>query len=117
MATEDRNIGEAAPRILVVEDSPVIALAIEEMLQAIGMLPIGPFGNIAAALDAADNEQLDAAVHHRQRLCRLDHAPGVASSDTATQTIQRTTASETRRTTHRRLDQQDGKPSFGCLSR
>jgi DNA-binding response OmpR family regulator len=46
----------------VIEDSPVVALAIEEMLQAFGMLPVGPFGNIAAALDAAENEEVDAAI-------------------------------------------------------
>jgi CheY-like chemotaxis protein len=62
-AGHDRNLQGAAPlRILVAEDSPVVALAIEEMLQVFGMLPVGPFGNIAAALDAAENEQVDAAI-------------------------------------------------------
>jgi DNA-binding NtrC family response regulator len=32
------------------------------MLQAFGTLTIGPFGNIAAALNAAENEELDVAI-------------------------------------------------------
>lgn len=62
MTAHDRNAREPAPRILVVEDSPVVALALEDMLPSFGMIPIGPFGNIAAALSAAENEHLDAAI-------------------------------------------------------
>jgi CheY-like chemotaxis protein len=63
MATNNRNVQANAPlRVLVVEDSPIVALAIEEMLQEFGMFPIGPFGNMAAALNAAEDEQLDSAI-------------------------------------------------------
>lgn len=50
------------PRILVVEDSPVVSLAFEGMLDNVGMEAVGPFGNMADALKAAENEPLDAAI-------------------------------------------------------
>jgi CheY-like chemotaxis protein len=111
MATNNRNVQANAPlRVLVVEDSPIVALAIEEMLQEFGMFPIGPFANMAAARNATEDEHLDAAivdlnpgsesvltfqrprsppdpVHHCQRLRRLNHARWVARSVTVTQTI------------------------------
>jgi CheY-like chemotaxis protein len=49
-------------RILIVEDSPVIALAIEDMLHALGHVPLGPVGNMASALEMARTGQMDAAV-------------------------------------------------------
>ena len=49
-------------RILIVEDSPVIALATEDMLRAFGYVPLGPAGNMAAALDLAESEEMDAAI-------------------------------------------------------
>ncbi len=52
----------AALRILIVEDSPVIALAAEDMLRAFGYVPLGPVGNMADALALAENEDMDAAI-------------------------------------------------------
>lgn len=49
-------------RILIIEDSPVIALATEEMLSAFGYMPVGPFGNMAAALEFAEGGKMDAAI-------------------------------------------------------
>jgi CheY-like chemotaxis protein len=49
-------------RILVVEDSPVVADACEDMLQDLGCVVIGPATNMAAALQLAADEKLDAAV-------------------------------------------------------
>lgn len=49
-------------RILVVEDSPVIALATEDMLRALGHVPLGPVGNMATALELVESEGMDAAV-------------------------------------------------------
>jgi CheY-like chemotaxis protein len=49
-------------RILVIEDSPVVALACEDMLRDMGCVPVGPAINMAAALQLAADEQLDAAV-------------------------------------------------------
>ncbi len=52
----------AGYRILVVEDDMMIALQVEEALQALGCLVIGPVGKLDAALRLAGDEQLDAAV-------------------------------------------------------
>lgn len=50
------------PRILVVEDSPVVADILREMLIELGFDVVGPIGNFALALEAAASETLDAAV-------------------------------------------------------
>jgi CheY-like chemotaxis protein len=49
-------------RILVVEDSPVVAVACEDMLRDMGCVVIGPATNMAAALQLATEEQLDGAI-------------------------------------------------------
>jgi DNA-binding NtrC family response regulator len=51
-----------ALRILIIEDSPVIALATEEMLSASGFVPAGPVGNMASALEYVENGEMDAAI-------------------------------------------------------
>jgi DNA-binding NtrC family response regulator len=49
-------------RILIIEDSPVIALATEEMVRASGYVPAGPVGNMASALEYVENGEMDAAI-------------------------------------------------------
>ena len=49
-------------KILVVEDSPVVADASEDMLGDLGCSVIGPTGNMAIALQLAETEPLDAAI-------------------------------------------------------
>jgi CheY-like chemotaxis protein len=49
-------------RILVVEDSPVVAEVLKEMLLDFGCEVVGPVGNMAVALELAQSERLDAAV-------------------------------------------------------
>ena len=49
-------------RILVVEDETLIAVAIEEVLQDLGCVVVGPVGKLDAALRLAREEALDAAV-------------------------------------------------------
>ena len=49
-------------RILVVEDETLIAVAIEEVLQGLGCVVVGPVGKLDAALLLARDEALDAAV-------------------------------------------------------
>lgn len=49
-------------RILVVEDEMIIALSIEETLQELGCVVVGPVGRLDAALRLAGDEALDAAV-------------------------------------------------------
>ncbi len=60
---EERMTSKAiARRILIIEDSPVIALATEEMISALGHIPAGPLGNMASALEYAESGEMDAAV-------------------------------------------------------
>ena len=49
-------------RILVVEDAPMIALDLEEMLRGLGWEVVGPTGSMATALELAADETLDAAI-------------------------------------------------------
>ena len=49
-------------RILVIEDSPVVADASEDMLHDLGFEVVGPAGNMATALQLAQDEQLDGAI-------------------------------------------------------
>jgi len=49
-------------RVLMVEDSPVVAVACEDMLRDMGCVPVGPATNMAAALQLASDEPLDAAI-------------------------------------------------------
>ncbi len=51
-----------ARRILVVEDSPVVAQACEDMLGDMGCIVVGPATNMAAALQLATDEALDGAL-------------------------------------------------------
>ena len=52
----------AGKRILVVEDSPLIAAATEQMLQDMGCVVVGPTGSLAVATDLARDEAIDAGV-------------------------------------------------------
>ncbi len=49
-------------RVLVVEDESLIAMLIEDMLTEEGCTVCGPFGSVADALAASEDQQLDAAV-------------------------------------------------------
>jgi DNA-binding NtrC family response regulator len=49
-------------RILIVEDSPVVSAACEDMLSDMGCVGVGPAANMAAALQLASEEALDAAI-------------------------------------------------------
>ena len=52
----------AGRRILVVEDEMLIAACIEEILQNLGCIVVGPAGRLDTALRLAADEALDAAV-------------------------------------------------------
>ncbi len=52
----------AGRRILVVEDSPVVAEASEDMLRDMGCIVVGPAANMASALQLASEQELDAAI-------------------------------------------------------
>ena len=49
-------------RILVVEDDMLIAMLIEQVLQDLGCIVVGPVGRLDAALRLAGSEALDAAI-------------------------------------------------------
>ena len=52
----------AGRRVLVVEDSPLIATVLEDMLTDMGCKVVGPTGNMAFAVDLARTEEMDAAI-------------------------------------------------------
>lgn len=52
----------AGRRVLVVEDSPLIAAVLEDILQDLGCTVVGPIGNMAFAVDLAKTEAMDAAI-------------------------------------------------------
>lgn len=52
----------ARQRILIVEDEPLIAFALETMLLEVGFDVAGPVGQVAAALEAIGSEAIDGAV-------------------------------------------------------
>jgi DNA-binding response OmpR family regulator len=52
----------AQPRILVVEDETILAMMLEDVLMDQGYSVVGPFARVAAALQAAELEALDAAL-------------------------------------------------------
>ena len=54
--------GLADRRVLVVEDDMMIAVLIEEVLQDLGCIVVGPVGKLDAALRLAGSEVLDAAI-------------------------------------------------------
>jgi CheY-like chemotaxis protein len=49
-------------RILIVEDEPVLAMLIEDMVEELGYQPVGPAMTAAAALALTAGEKLDGAI-------------------------------------------------------
>jgi CheY-like chemotaxis protein len=54
--------GFAGLRVLVVEDEPVVAMCLEDMLDMLGCVAVGPAGRLAEGLVLAREEALDAAI-------------------------------------------------------
>jgi len=50
------------PRILVVEDEPLIAMLVEDWLGELDCQPVGPVASAAAALALVDKFELDGAI-------------------------------------------------------
>jgi len=50
------------PRILVVEEEPVVAIMLDDALSDFGYHVLGPVENLRAAVYLAANERIDAAV-------------------------------------------------------
>lgn len=49
-------------RVLVVEDEPIVAMALEDMLEAMGCEVVGPAARLSEGLALAEAEALDAAI-------------------------------------------------------
>lgn len=49
-------------RVLIVEDEPVVAMCLEDILDALGCVPVGPAGRLAEGMELAARERLDAAI-------------------------------------------------------
>ena len=54
--------GTGAKRILVVEDEPIVALSLQDMLADMGYEVVGPAFRLAAALQLAGSEAIDGAI-------------------------------------------------------
>jgi DNA-binding response OmpR family regulator len=52
----------SAKRIFVVEDEPILAMALEDMLEALGYATAGSASSLGEALAAADDIDADAAI-------------------------------------------------------
>lgn len=52
----------ASFRILLVEDEPLVAMAVEDALLSQGMVVIGPAATVAAALNCIASEEFDGAL-------------------------------------------------------
>jgi DNA-binding response OmpR family regulator len=48
--------------VLVVEDEALLAMELEELLDGAGCTVVGPFSDVARALDAAHRERIDVAL-------------------------------------------------------
>lgn len=55
-------MADLAPRILLVEDEPMIAFALEDLVIELGYDVVGPAYRLAEALDLANREEFAAAV-------------------------------------------------------
>ena len=54
--------GLSGLRVLVVEDDMLIAICVEEVLQSLGCVVVGPVSKLDAAMRMANDEALDAAI-------------------------------------------------------
>ena len=61
-ANLDRAKRAPSKRILIVEDEPLIAMELEELLNSTGFAVVGPVGTIGGALQAISSQQIDAAL-------------------------------------------------------
>ena len=52
----------AGLRVLIVEDEPVVAMCLEDMLQTLGCETVGPAARLAEGLTLAEQEDLGAAI-------------------------------------------------------
>ena len=58
----DRKTNQSRARVLVVEDEPLIALDLEEILVSAGFSVVGPAGSVAAAIGLIERRPVDVAL-------------------------------------------------------
>lgn len=49
-------------RVLVVEDEPIVAMCLEDQLEELGCITVGPAATLAAGLSLAEKAPIDAAI-------------------------------------------------------
>jgi CheY-like chemotaxis protein len=49
-------------RILIVEDEPVVAMCLEDILDGLGCVPVGPAARLSEGMAMAEQEAIDAAI-------------------------------------------------------
>lgn len=54
--------GYGALRVLVVEDEPIVAMCLEDILEALDCATVGPAGGLADGLALAEREDIGAAI-------------------------------------------------------
>ncbi len=54
--------GLQGARVLVVEDEPIVAMCLEDILECLGCVPVGPATRLAEGLALAANAELEAAI-------------------------------------------------------
>lgn len=52
----------AGLRVLIVEDEPVVAMCLEDILEELGCVTVGPANRLSEGLALAEEEALDAAI-------------------------------------------------------
>lgn len=52
----------AGLRVLVVEDEPVVAMCLEDILEELGCVTVGPANRLSEGMALAEDEALDAAI-------------------------------------------------------
>ena len=57
-----RAVGAKSGRVLLVEDEALVGMMMTDFLRDIGFHVVGPFGRVAEAIDAIEQEQLQAAI-------------------------------------------------------
>jgi CheY-like chemotaxis protein len=53
---------DTGPRILIVEDEPLIAMELEDLVQRLGLVPVGPAMDLPTALKLVTESEVDACI-------------------------------------------------------
>jgi CheY-like chemotaxis protein len=56
------DMDETGARILIVEDEPLIAMELEDLVQGLGFVPVGPAMDVSSALKLVTGSEVDACI-------------------------------------------------------